>query len=514
MQNHRYRRILSPVVSLAFVLLATGIGSCFRAWSIPETNIVIVYILSAILAARFTCSYVWALITTVLATCMFNYFFTEPYRTLKVNDASYWITFLVMSVTAYIVAALTARLHRTAQEAAKREREARALYHLTDAMTDAREDMEIAETAVNAVSDFMNCQTAFLCMDASGHPHTGFLQRRADGSLVRRTLDGGDILMAAMKDLRTDCLQGEEFWDWPVQSTGKLLGVLRIPSESARQFNTQTLQFLHSMIETIALALYRLRSTLEEAKFHEEIVQERYRSNLLRAISHDLRTPLMGIMGTSEMILAKTKPEDTIHQLGDGIYRDAARLHSLVNNILNLTRLQDGKIILHKQPEAVEEVVGSAIALIEKRETGRTIEADIPEELLLIPMDARLIDQVLVNLFDNAIKHTPESEEIKIVVQKHEDEQLASFHVIDGGTGIPASDLPHIFQQFYTTDNDSSAAHRGIGLGLAICESIVTAHGGTLTARNRRDRSGAEFIFTLPLRDCSDTAPAPDGGLS
>lgn len=204
-------------------------------------------------------------------------------------------------------------------------------------------------------------------------------------------------------------------------------------------------------------------------------------------------------MGTSEMLMGMTEKEDERYTLALDIYKDADWLHSMVENILNLTRLQDGKLILDKQPEAVEEVVGVAVAAFSKREPEHEIVVRIPDEVLLVPMDARLIEQTLVNLIDNAIKHTPPNGEVEVCVQEDRNKASAVFTVADRGTGIAEEDLPHIFEMFYTTRTKGADALRGVGLGLAICKSVISAHGGMITAHNRHDGPGAEFVFTLPM---------------
>lgn len=232
----------------------------------------------------------------------------------------------------------------------------------------------------------------------------------------------------------------------------------------------------------------------------QEILQERYRGNLLRAISHDLRTPLSAILGTADMILDMSRRDDPRYELAMGIRKDAGWLHALVENILSLTRLQDGRVVLNRQPEAVEEIVGSCVAQMENRAEGRRIEVSVPDELMLVPMDARLIMQVLVNLLDNAVKHSPADSIIRLCVWRDAEKGMAVFTVSDEGEGIAQEDLPHIFNTFYTSQVRSSDARVGIGLGLSICESIIQQHGGTIRARNRSDRVGAEFIFTLPMK--------------
>ncbi len=482
-----------------FVYAATGIGWVFRLLQFPETNIVVVYILSVILTARFTEGYIWGILETVLSTCAFNIFFTHPYYTLSVDDPTYLITFAIMAITSIITSALTSKAKEMTAEAIRNGQESSALYYLTSHLADAESAEQIAGITVETVSRIMECKAACLCFDGQGKPERTFIQQKSESEQIRRCISNPDEIQRRIENLRTDYDAGEEFYDWPIYGSESVLGVLRIPKERAEVLTDQQKKLLHSMIESTAMAMDRLRVMKERIRSREEAAQERYRGNLLRAISHDLRTPLAGIMGTSEMIMDMTEKDDARFSLAEGIYKDADWLHSLVENILSLTRLQDGRLTLNKQPEAVEEVIGAAVLAISKRAPEREIAVQIPDDLLMVPMDARLIGQVLVNLLDNAIKHTQPGEEISVTVFK--DNDFAVFTVADRGTGISERDLPHVFQMFYTTQGKDPDAKRGIGLGLAICESIVTAHGGSIHTQNRTDGKGAEFTFTLPLKE-------------
>lgn len=487
------------LIALLCVATASGIGWIFRSWNFPETNIALVYLLSVVLAVRFTKGYIYGLVATVAATCAFNYFFTKPYFTLSVDDPTYFITFAIMTITAVITSALTSKVKQNALRAQEKEAEASALYCLTNHLTEASDMEDIASISVKTISEIMHCQAACLCFDESGAPEQSFIQQKNEKEEVRRNVEDGALLRQRIENLHTSYDIDREFYNWPICGRDAMLGVLRIPIENAEKMSEAQIRLLRSMIESMALAMDRFRSAQERLHSKEEIAQERYRGNLLRAISHDLRTPLAGIMGTSEMLMGMTDRQDARYGLAEGIYKDADWLHSLVENILNLTRLQDGRLVLNKQVEAVEEVIGAALSAIGKRASEYEITVNIPDNLMLVPMDARLIDQVLVNLLDNAVKHTPPEKEISVTVEEDKEKQLAVFTVADRGTGIAVQDLPLVFQMFYTTHAKEPDAQRGVGLGLTICESIVKAHGGTLSAQNRKDGDGAMFIFTLPL---------------
>lgn len=495
----------SSLMVLLWTASATGIGWLFRNLNFPETNIVIVYILSVVLTARYTRGYVYGVAAAIAATCAFNYFFAPPYFTLSVYDPTYFITFAIMTMTSFVTSTLTSKVKQSALEAQEKEEEASALYRLTNHLTDASDISAIASVAVTTISEIMNCQAACLCFDDAGEPEQSYIQQRNGAQQIRRKLYDSVDIKYRMENLRTSFDAGSEFYDWPIYGRDSILGVLRIPREQAQKLNEAQSRLLRSMIESTALAMDRFCSAQERIKSREEVTQERYRGNLLRAISHDLRTPLSGIMGTSEMLMDMTDQSDHRYALAEGIYQDANWLHSLVENILSLTRLQEGRLVLNKQMEAVEEVVGVAVMAIGKRAPEREITIHIPENPLFVPMDARLIHQVLVNLLDNAVKHTSKDEEIKIEVTEDRNHNTAVFTVADRGVGIIAADLPKVFEMFYTTHSKEADAQRGVGLGLAICESIIKAHCGVISAENRADGKGAVFTFTLPLEDNHDS---------
>lgn len=485
-------------IAIALTGFATMIGFLFRHWNQHETNIVIIYILFVLLTARFTNGYLYGIGATVLSFLLFNWFFTEPYYSLKIKDPTLILTAIIMTVTAMITSALTSKVKQTATEAQEKEAETNALYQMTNHLTDAETEDKIASVIVQTISRGLGCNAAFVCFDEAGNPVSNFIQQKEDGTQIHRKLDDPVEFQKRMKGLHSSFDIGREFYNFPIYGRSALLAVLRIPVDCGEKLTDAQIRMIHATMESTSLALDRLRSVQDQVRTREEAVQERYRSNLLRAISHDLRTPLSGIMGNSEMLMGMTEQDDPRYALSKDIYEDADWLHGLVENILSLTRFQDQRFSLKKEPEAVEEVIGAALVVLEKRIPNREIDVEIPDTLLLVPMDARLISQVLVNLLDNAVKHTPADQQIKVSVAVQEELHQVKFSVMDRGCGIPADALTQVFQMFYTTSQKEASSKKGIGIGLPICQSIVEAHGGKIWAENRPD-GGAKFNFTLPL---------------
>ena len=368
-------------------------------------------------------------------------------------------------------------------------------------MTDADRIETIASIVVKTLSEYLSQNIGMICYDENGFPEHSFIQQLSSLEPVRRELDDVNQFKYRIESLRTSYDENSEFFDWPIYGRENILGVIRIPNVGNTDVNQKNFRFLHSTIESVAIAMDRIRVTEHRVKDREENVQERYRSTLLRSISHDLRTPLSSIMGTSEVLLDMKviNASKDCYTLVESIYNDSKWLYSLVENILSLTRLQEGKLVIGKQLEVVEEVISSVIERFSVRVFDREIDVKAPSDPILVPMDAKLIEQVLINLLDNAYKHTSSNDEISIIVELDKQISFVRFIIRDCGVGILEDDLPHILELFYTSNKRTTSKKSGLGLGLPICDAIIKAHGGTFTIFNRIDSRGVEAVFTLPL---------------
>ena len=228
-----------------------------------------------------------------------------------------------------------------------------------------------------------------------------------------------------------------------------------------------------------------------------EAEKETMRANLLRAVSHDLRTPLTGIIGASSAYLENrdhmTEDEKTV--MVSNINEDANWLLNMVENLLSVTRIRDTETQVTKSSEPLEEVASEAVQRFHKRLPDATVHVTVPDEFIMVPMDATLIEQVIINLLENAVYHSHSDEPIDFNITVHDG--LAWFDITDHGTGIPPERLDTLFDGYTPSPNSSGDSHKGMGIGLSICKTIITAHGGTITATN--EKQGARFTFTLPL---------------
>lgn len=478
--------ILQLMIVAGCIGVATVIGVMFRRIGFAEANIIIIYQFAVLLIARILKGYCYGLLASITATFAFNFFFTAPYYSFAVYDASYIITFGVMIATSVATIALTSRVKESAIKAKEKESEMKALYELTNRLLECNSLEEMLIITTNTLTSTFHCPMKIETSEVGKTKH----QSVSASPQLRVEKVASEDGMAQERQMMTHQIK--------IRGRERTLGILTLPMFEDKIMSEAQNRLLHGMLDSLALAMDRYYSLEQQRTLREETVQERYRGNLLRAISHDLRTPLAGIIGTSEMVLDLTRTSDPRYEMIKGIYTDADWLHSVVENILSLTRLEEGRLTLHKQPEAVEEIISAAILHMEKRLPKREIVTHIPEDVLFVPMDGRLIEQVLINLLDNAFKHTEEKEEIELLVSLNSFGKEAIFTVADRGDGIKEEEIPKLFQMFYTSKANHTDAKQGIGLGLSICEAIIKAHGGTILARNRSG-GGAEFIFTLPL---------------
>ncbi|WP_438434914.1 DUF4118 domain-containing protein [Gorillibacterium sp. sgz500922] len=491
----------------AMLAAATLVSFGLRSAQLGERNVMMIYILSVLVISRITPGYLYGIAGSVLSVLLYNFFFTEPYYTFNAIQSGYPITFIIMLIVALITSALTVRIKTQARLAAERERRTEVLYEINKRLLVTRGLAPIVELTLDyLVRLFRRSAVVYTQDPVDGWAGASFRQsdEEPDASYLMTSEERAVAHWVFVNQKRagagTDTLHGAGGFYAPIMAQGKVLGVIGLSCRDGRLLDQNNRIFLRMISSQVAMALERQALSDEQRSILIESEKEKMRSNLLRAISHDLRTPLTGILGASSALLENEErlQAEMRRKLVADIREDSQWLIRLVENLLSVTRIGESGASVAKTPEAAEEIVAEAISRIRKRFPERKIQVVVPDELLLVPMDGTLIEQVLINLVENAVKHSGTDSLIQVTVGRQDD--TAVFEVCDNGEGIPADELPHLFESYVSAARKSADSSRGMGIGLSICMSIIKAHGGRMEAANRPE-GGAALRFTLPLKE-------------
>ena len=494
-------------LALAAVLICTGVAWVMFPY-FEASNIVMTYLLGTIAVAART-GRGPAVVAAVLSVAAFDFFFVPPFLTFAVSDSQYLVTFLVMLVVALVIGGLTVRVKNQATAARERERRTAALYGLSRELASTRSITTLLEVGVRHLVDVLGGRAVILMPGRQGR-----LEARAE-LLAPFSLDKHDLAVAQwayehgqLAGVGTDNLPGSQMLFVPLRASRGTVGVLGLrPSQPGILDGPEPRHLLETFANQIALAAERGLLAEETQEAALRIEAEQLRSSLLSSVSHDLRTPLTAITGAASTLAEQDQRIDapTRRELAETIHEEADRLNRLVTNLLDMTRLESGAAPVHREWQPLEEVVGAALVRMKRALNGRPVSTDVPATLPAVLIDGVLVEQMLLNLLDNAAKHTPPGTPIEIAAAAAPGEVVVS--VADHGPGLPADVVGHVFEKFYRSE--VSAARGGAGLGLAICRAIVKAHGGRIWAENRAG-GGLIFRFALPLTETPPTAPDDD----
>lgn len=492
------------IKTFSILVAATLLSYGIRRLDIMNQNIIMVYIFSVLLVSRMTEGYWYGIIASVISVLTFNFFFTEPYFTFNAIQTGYPLTFAIMLLVALITSALTVRIKAEARLAVRREHRTEILYEINKRLLATRGLDRIVALTNDYVVKLFGRSIIFFTVDPEQGEDGEVAQASDDlGASVLNSADEKAVahwvfLNQKRAGAGTDTLMGAAAFYMPVISQGKVLAVWGVSCKNGT-LDHSTRLFLRMIASQVAMALERQQLSDEQRNIMVESEKEKMRSTLLRAISHDLRTPLAGILGASSAIRenGKTLDENTRDSLVANIQEESQWLIRMVENLLSVTRINEDASNLTKSQEAAEEVIGEAVSRVKRRFPQARILVHVPEEFLEVPMDGTLIVQVLINLLENAIKYSPGDSPVEVCLEK--EGAWARFQVLDRGRGIPNEDLPHLFTGYRPSESKSADSSRGMGIGLSICKTIVSAHQGSLEAENRKD-GGTIFRFTLPLK--------------
>lgn len=461
-------------------------------------DLAMIYLLAVLfVAARFSRGP--ALFASLASVAAFDFFFIPPYFTFAISDVRYVVTFGVMLGTGFLVSHLTLRIRQQAQAAREREQRTAVLYAMTRTFAYYSSVAEIAEAAARHVEILFEAETSVLLAEE-------------DGSLALRGGTSGELVQSERElavakwvvqhgrpaGRGTDTLGAATGLYLPITGGKGTIGVLAIAlGKRTRPLTPAEMQLLEVFVGQSALALERALLTQEAQAARVAVETERIRNALLSSVSHDLRTPLASVTGAATSLLDDGGRLDDAsrRELLETIRDEGERLSRVVSDLLEISRLESGTFTVRKEWYPLEEIIASALARLEEKLGGREVRIDLPSQVLQVPIDAALAEQVFINLLENAVKYTPPRSAIEVSARRQGDE--VQVEVRDRGPGIPPGDEEKVFERFYRASGAGGSG--GFGLGLAVCRAVVKAHGGSIRAENR-EGGGAVFRFTLPLQ--------------
>jgi two-component system sensor histidine kinase KdpD len=492
-------RAVAPVRPYAWATAV--VAACtLAAWALSPylepTNLVMIY-LAGVVGTALLLGRGPAIATAVVGVGVFDLAFVPPYGTFAVADTEYLFTFVAMLMTGLVVSELAARLRQQAEASRRRERRTAALLELSRELAVASTREAVGQTARRIIREAIDVDVWIVAPGEEGlrsvDPAADAAPPAADEGVIRWVFEH-----RRPAGYGTDTLPGGAGTYLPLTVTGGIVGVLGArPQSGDAKLDTPRMQLLEAFAGQTAGALERCALAVEAEHVRLEMESERLRNSLLSTVSHDLRTPLSTITGAAGLLVEGKErlDEPSRDELALSIVDEADRLNRLVGNLLELTKLEAGAIRPTAEAQPIEEVIGVVLARLGRRLEGRRIETDVPAELPPVAIDGLLIQEVLVNLLDNAVKFSPPDSTIDISAAVAGESLAVS--VADRGSGIPTGSEAKLFDKFFRAEGETRS---GSGIGLAICRGIVELHGGRIVAENRPG-GGAVFRFTLPTAE-------------
>ena len=489
--------------TLGMLIVSSIIGSFFFRNGAEEANIIMVYVLGVLVTSVITKRRIFSLISSIISVLVFNFLFTYPYFSLKAYDPGYPVTFFVMFITALITSTLAARLKNNAKQSAITAYRTKILLETSQSLQQADDQNQIMDITAAQILKLMKKDVITYCV-TEGKLSNPKVYYANPSEKTEEYLSENEkaVAMWVMKNNKhagatTQTLSNSRCLYLAVRVNDNVYGVIGIAvgGPSIEAFEKS---ILLSILGECALAMENDKNERDKEEAAVLAKNEQLRANLLRSISHDLRTPLTSISGNASNFLSNgdSLDEETKKQLFTDIYDDSMWLINLVENLLAVTRLEDENVCLNTTSELLEDVIEESLRCIGRKKHEHHITVNYEDEFILAKVDPRLVVQVIINLVENAIKYTPAGSDITITAER--EGKMAAVYIADNGPGIPDEMKPRIFDMFYCGSNKVADSRRSLGLGLSLCKSIINAHGGQISVRDNHPQ-GTVFKFTLPV---------------
>lgn len=503
------RRIPAKHLSIAdfvkmsvILLLCTAVGVLLTWMNFNIANVILMYILGVLFISMITSGRLCSLLASFLSVLVFNFFFTYPYFTLN-SDPSYIATFIVMFLVSLLSSSLTTRSKAQAISSARKAYRTEVLLETSQKLQKAEDIESIIKVTATQLNKLLDHSVLFYAVDSDDklqeakqfpvHPEddlSGCLTpaEQAAAEWVRKNNKHAGVT--------TGTLPGAKCLYMAVRGMAKVFAVVGIVIDGTSAPDAFEKNLMIAILDECGLAMEKESIGQAKRKIEETARQEALRASLLRAISHDLRTPLTSISGNAGILMenGSVLDEDKKHKLYSSIYDDSIWLIRLVENLLSITRIENGSVKLKTEPELLDEIFQEALAHLDRSSVDHEITVDLPDDLMMANMDAQLIVQVIINLINNAIKYTQPGSHITLSARRCG--KLVNVTVSDDGPGISDAAKEKLFDMFFTADNVRGDGRRGLGLGLSLCKSIINAHGGVIEVADNTPK-GTRFQFTL-----------------
>lgn len=508
------------LISFVILLFCCGVGYWFYLLDLSEANIITVFIVGILATASLTHSNVYGAVSSIVGVLLFNFLFADPLFNFQVYDTQYTFTIAVMLVASFAVNSMAGHLRRQADVEALHARRTGLLLETNQTLQGAETDQQV--TAITAAQlhkmlgkpvevylaedgVLQECHTLIRGQDATAFP----LGKGINRKLLEHWLQAEERNESSCP-LRPEYPRWGYFVSHPSGNLYVLAGVWFHGGDGLSKFERG---LLFAILDEATGAIQRRRLEEENQTIIRQAEAQKTRTDLLRSVSHDLRTPLTGIMGIADILLSKEHKMDleTRRQFYADIREDAAWLVGMVENLLYVTRIENGTIDLDTSPEELQELIQGAQQRLSIQSEEHYICAHVPDEPILVEVDGRLVLQLIINLIDNALKYTPPGSHIDVTASMQG--EMALVEVADDGEGIPDEAKNRVFQRFVTEQKRSADSRKGIGLGLSICKAIVHSHGGQIGLRDNQPK-GSVFWFTLPLCEIEKTEEDVTGEVS
>lgn len=490
------------VVTLLCLAISTAVGFAFDWAGFSESNIITIYILGVLVTAVSTSGHLYGAANSLLSVLAFNFFFTEPRFTLQADGPSYPVTFLIMLSSSIIASSLASRVKEQARMAAEKSYYTELLLGSSQKLQTIRTEWDCLRLTAEQLSRMFDRPVIYALNDAD--KELDFRIEPADEHTLLEKLSTEEIGVAkwVQKNNKhagatTNTLPDSKWLFLSVRGTRGVMGIVGVPIAGYVVPDAFEKNLMVALLGECGLSQERIRLEEERNQIALQTQRESLQANLLRAVSHDLRTPLTNINGSVGILMGKDqtlKPE-VREQLYTAIDDDTNWLINMTENLLVATQLETDRTKLKTAPELLEDLFQSAVRQLDRRARDHHISVDLEDQTLMASMNAGMIQRVIINMMNNAIQYTPKDSHIILSGTRRKD--WVEISVSDDGPGIPDEAKKHLFDLFYTAEQGKPDSKRGLGLGLHLCQSIVNAHGGTITVSDHAP-SGTTFRFTLP----------------